>query len=77
VSDGVDIYTRSMAPDALECAVAEAIAELDGREGDELREYVAWFRRRYPSPLERLAYCRRKYKEAMATQRAARRPLEP
>jgi hypothetical protein len=39
--------------------------ELD--EGDELQnltELITWFRRRYPTALERFAYLRRKTKEA-------------
>lgn len=44
---------------------AEAQAYLDApasdTEREQLQELVAWFQRRYPSPLERLAYVRRAY----------------
>lgn len=31
-------------------------------EEDEARSLIRWFRRRYPTPAERLAYCRRAYR---------------
>lgn len=44
---------------------AEAQAYLDApvsdSEREQLQELVAWFQRRYPPPLERLAYVRRAY----------------
>jgi hypothetical protein len=42
-----------------------ARASLDGAEGAEMLAYKEWFLRRYPTPLERLRYCRRKFREAM------------
>ena len=36
-------------------------APMSDAEREELQELVAWFTRRYPSPLERLAYVRRAY----------------
>jgi hypothetical protein len=40
-----------------------ALAELDTPELEELRGQIRWFRRRYPTPLDRLRYARRKYDE--------------
>ena len=31
-------------------------------EAEEARSLIRWFRRRYPTPAERLAYCRRAYR---------------
>ena len=42
-----------------------ARASLEGPEGEEMRAYMEWFLRRYPTPLARLRYCRRKVREAM------------
>ena len=36
-------------------------APMSDAEREQLHELVAWFQRRYPSPLERLAYVRRAY----------------
>ncbi|MBX3203684.1 MAG: hypothetical protein KF764_01385 [Labilithrix sp.] len=41
--------------------LALAIAELDTSELEEIRAHIRWFRRRYPTPLDRLRYARRKY----------------
>jgi hypothetical protein len=51
----------------------EALTSLAGPEGDEMRATLAWFLRRYPTPLERIAYIRRKTKEALAFQENALR----
>lgn len=52
-------------PEEARARLAAAMRELD--EGDELQnltELITWFRRRYPTALERFAYLRRKTKEA-------------
>ena len=52
-------------PEEARARLAAAMRELD--EGDELQnltELITWFQRRYPTALERLAYLRRKTKEA-------------
>jgi hypothetical protein len=46
--------------------VQDTLASLAGPEGDDMRAMLAWFTRRYPTPLERLAYIRRKTREAAA-----------
>ncbi|CAN5922714.1 hypothetical protein BH11MYX4_BH11MYX4_12350 [soil metagenome] len=50
---------------------AHARASLAGSEGEEMRAYMEWFLRRYPTPLARLRYCRRKLREATAHAGAA------
>ena len=48
--------------------VAEALARpIPDEERDEIRALVAWFRRRYPRPLDRLAYVRRAYRRWTAS----------
>jgi hypothetical protein len=42
----------------------EAVDAVNGPEGVEIRDLIAWFLRRYPTPLDRLRYSRRKYDEA-------------
>ena len=43
-------------------------APLTGVERDAVRELVHWFCRRYPTPIERLAYVRRAYARWQRTQ---------
>jgi hypothetical protein len=56
--DRASVHERALAP-------AEARAYLEApvtdAERDEVRALVQWFRRRYPTPAERLAYVRRAY----------------
>ena len=40
---------------------------VDEAEREEILSLVAWFRRRYPTPAERLAYVRRAYRRWHAT----------
>jgi hypothetical protein len=43
--------------------VSQALAHpITNEERDQVMALVAWFRRRYPTPLERLAYARRAYR---------------
>jgi len=55
---------RHPAPDR-RLSAAEARAYLDAPitqvERDAVQDLVRWFRRRYPTPVERLAYARRAY----------------
>lgn len=39
-------------------------------EEEEARSLIRWFRRRYPTPAERLAYCRRAYRRWTRSQPA-------
>jgi hypothetical protein len=48
--------------------VAEALARpIDDEERAEIRALIAWFRGRYPTPLERLAYARSAYRRWRAS----------
>ena len=46
-----------------------AMRELDGEELENLTDLIDWFRRRYPSALDRLGYLRRRNAEALARPR--------
>lgn len=43
--------------------LADALESTLGPEGSEMAELIEWFLRRYPKPLDRLRYARRKYEE--------------
>lgn len=60
-----DVYDEPLPPEEFERRLARALESLDGPEGEDMLSLVRWFQRRYPTPLERLAYARRKYEEAM------------
>jgi hypothetical protein len=68
------VYDTVLPRDEFETRLAAALLALDGPEGVDIRDQIAWFARRYPEPLDRIAYCRRKYREAMATQAGAAMP---
>ena len=56
-----DIDERELTPDEFDRLVQRVLAD-----EDEIRERTAlveWFTRRYPTPRERLAYARRKYRQ--------------
>jgi hypothetical protein len=55
---------RQLGPDELRQALAVPLAE---DEEEESRSLIRWFRRRYPTPAERLAYARRAYRRWLAT----------
>lgn len=50
---------RTLSPAEIRAALAVPIGE---SEQEEARALIRWFRRRYPSPAERLAYARRAYR---------------
>jgi len=54
--------------------LAQVLAELDGEEGDELRAQIAWFKRRYPTPTERIRFARRRYDAAMKMRGVLKNP---
>jgi len=58
------IYELPLPADEFERRLRDAIDAVNGPEGVEMRELIEWFRRRYPTPLDRLRYSRRKYQEA-------------
>lgn len=73
-SEPSSVYDAVLPADEFDRRLADAISSMDGREGDDARDLIAWFLRKYPSPLERLAYTRRKYREVMSLRaRAAKR----
>jgi len=41
---------------------------IDEAEREEIRSLIRWFRRRYPTPADRLAYVRRAYRRWRSTQ---------
>lgn len=49
---------RRLGPEELRVALDRPITQA---ERSDVRELVAWFRRRYPTPAERLRYVRRAY----------------
>jgi formylglycine-generating enzyme required for sulfatase activity len=59
-------------------SLAEVRAYLDhpvtGREREDVLSLVRWFRQRYPTPAERLAYARRAYRRWVTSARSARSP---
>jgi hypothetical protein len=56
-----------------EDARAYLAAPMADAERESIRELAGWFCRRYPTPLERLAYVRRAYARWQRTQGAAAR----
>ncbi len=54
---------RQLSPEEFRAALAVPLGE---REEEESRSLIRWFRRRYPTPAERLAYARRAYRRWLA-----------
>jgi hypothetical protein len=54
---------RQLSADEVRAALAVPLGEL---EEEENRALIRWFRRRYPTPAERLAYVRRAYRRWQA-----------
>jgi hypothetical protein len=50
---------RQLSPEEVRAALAVPIGEA---EEEESRSLIRWFRRRYPTPADRLAYARRAYR---------------
>jgi hypothetical protein len=50
---------RTLSPEEVRAALA---IPLGAAEEEESRSLIRWFRRRYPTPAERLAYARRAYR---------------
>lgn len=65
-------WERPLPPDEFDRLLRKALDELDGPEGDEMRAHMEWFKRRYPTALDRLRYSTRMYKQWMRTRGAAR-----
>ena len=56
---------RRLTPEEMRAALAVPLGEA---EREETLSLIRWFRRRYPTPGERLAYARRAYRRWMAAQ---------
>ena len=61
------LLERELSPAEFDARVAAALADADRQR--ELCELIRWFKRRYPTAEERLAYARRRYREIVASQR--------
>jgi hypothetical protein len=55
------LYLAPLPADEFDRRVRASLAELDGPELENLQGLISWFRRRYPTARERLAYARRAY----------------
>jgi len=56
---------RRLSPEEFRATLA---IPLGADEQERARSLIRWFRRRYPTPAERLAYARRTYRRWTATQ---------
>jgi hypothetical protein len=54
---------RQLSPEEVRVALAQPPGEAEDGEN---RALIRWFRRRYPTPAERLAYARRAYRRWLA-----------
>lgn len=61
-----ELAQRSLSPDEVRAALA---VPLGTDEEAQARSLIRWFRRRYPTPAERLAYARRAHARWMAAAR--------
>ena len=64
---------RRLSPEEVEAALRTPI---DEAEREEILSLITWFRRRYPTPADRLAYVRRAYRRWQATQQTPDRLTE-
>lgn len=72
-AESVDpIWEEPLAPDEFERLLARALGDLDGPEGAEMAAFMAWFRRRYPTPLDRLRFSTRQYRQSIKRRGIAR-----
>lgn len=71
------IWDRPLPSDEFERLLARALADLDGPEGAEMAAFMAWFRRRYPTPLERLRFSTRQYRQSIKRRGIARNRFDP
>ena len=58
-------WEKPLPVDEFERLVARALDDLDGPEGEEMASFMAWFKRRYPTPLDRLRFSTRQYRQSM------------
>ena len=67
-------YERVLTPEEIERVLTDTREEAEGPKGEETRSLILWFRRRYPTPLDRIRYSRRKYHEAKRFQGILKAP---
>lgn len=70
----LDVWETPLPADEFDELVRAAIDGLDGAEGEEMLAHMAWFKRRYPTPLDRLRYSTRKYREWTKTRGLLKSP---
>lgn len=68
------ITERSLTPEEFDAWVN---APLSPHEREEILSLIAWFCRRYPTPLERLDASRRMTRDALRLRELPRRPASP
>ncbi len=61
------LLERELSPQEFDAEVAAALSDADRMAS--LRELIAWFKRRYPTADQRLAYARRKHAQIVDSQR--------
>ena len=66
------LYLAPLAPEEFDRRLRASLAELEGPELENLGDLIRWFKRRYPTAGERLAYGRRAYARWV---RASERPV--
>ena len=68
----VSPYDDVLPPEEFERRLAAALESFRGPEGAQIEELIEWFLRRYPEPLDRLRYARRKYEEVKRMRNAVK-----
>ena len=66
------IWEKPLSSDEFERLLTRALADLEGPEGAEMAAFMAWFRRRYPTPLDRLRFSTRQYRQSIKHRGIAR-----
>jgi hypothetical protein len=64
----VSPYDDVLPPEEFDRRLAASLESVRGPGGEEMRALIDWFLRRYPQPLDRLRYARRKYEEIARAQ---------
>ncbi len=64
--DAAALYEAPLPPEEARVRLAQAMRELEGEELENITALIDWFRRRYPTPLDRMRYLRRKNAEHAA-----------
>ena len=67
----IGFHERRLSPEEVRAYLDAPVSDF---EREEALALIRWFRRRYPTPAERLAYVRRRYKTWSALSKLARQP---